>query len=163
MRKLCPADTARAFWVARAIIASSFPLQRTRHAPDASQNASPNLIPGTVLTRASCRSSTDLIKCDWPRMKLIVSGFAMVTVVNSMVLSSLSHPDGRLLKRWYHLVRKTRELLFQITEAGAHRKAEEDVFEARIARFNLLEIGHGLCRCTAEPRLLLQDFLKIGA
>src|SRR5215510_14071511 len=163
MRKLCPAATASAFLVARAIMASSLPLQRTRHAPDASQNASPNLIPGTALTRASCRSSTDLMKCDWPRMKLIVSGLSIVTVVSSMLLSSLLHSDRRLLEGWHHLVGETRQLLFELAEAGTHRKTEEDVFEARIARFNLLEIGHGLCRCATEPRLLFQDFLKIGA
>src|SRR6266446_969340 len=162
MRKLCPAASASAFLVARAIMASSLPLQRTRHAPDASQKASPNLIPGTALTRASCRSSTDLMKCDWPRMTLMVSGLSIVTVVSSMLLSSLLHSDRRLLECWHHLVGETRQLLFELAEAGAHRKTEEDVFEARIARFNLLEIGHGLCRCTTEPRLLLKDFFKIG-
>src|SRR5499427_3538333 len=162
MRKLCPAATASAFLVARAIMASSLPLQRTRHAPDASQNASPNLIPGTALTRASCRSSTDLMKCDWPRMKLMISGLSIVTVVSSMLLSSLLHSDRRLLECWHHLAGETRQLLFELAEAGTHWKTEEDVFEARIARFNLLEIGHSLCRCAAEPRLFLQDFLKIG-
>src|SRR5947208_6048507 len=141
MRKLCPAATASAFLVARVIMASSLPLQRTRHAPDASQNASPNLIPGTALIRASCRSSTDLMKCDWPRMTLMVSGLSIVTVVSSMLLSSLLYPDRRLLECWHHLVGKARQLLFKLTEAGAHRKTEEEVFESRIARFNLLEIG----------------------
>src|SRR5437762_10703002 len=152
MRKLCPAATASAFCVARAIMASSLPLQRTRHAPDASQNASPNLMPGTALMRASCRSSTDLMKCDWPRIKLIVSGLSIVTVVSSILLSSLLHPDRRLLECWHHLVSKARQLLLELAEAGAHRKTEEDVFEARIARFNLLEIGHRLGRGAAEPR-----------
>src|SRR5262245_47322250 len=163
MRKLCPAATASAFLVARAIMASSLPLQRTRHAPDASQNASPNLIPGTALIRASCRSSTDLIKCDWPRMKLMVAGLSIVTVVSSIRLSSLLHPDRRLLKCWHHLTRKTCQLLFELAEASTHRKTEEDVFETRIARFNLLQIGHSLRWRPAEPRLFLQDFLKIGA
>src|SRR5215470_8844233 len=128
MRKLCPAATASAFVVARVIMASSLPLQRTRHAPDASQNARPNLMPGTALTRASCRSSTDLMKCDWPRMKLMVAGLSIVTVVSSMMLSPLLHPDRRLLKRWHHLVGKTCQLLFELAEASAHWKAEEDVF-----------------------------------
>src|SRR5262249_28766834 len=122
MRKLCPAATASAFLVARATMASSLPLQRTRHAPDASQNARPNLMPGTALIRASCRSSTDLIKCDWPRMKLMVSGLSIVTVVSSMLLSSLLHSDRRLLERWHHLVCKARQLLFELAEAGADRK-----------------------------------------
>src|ERR1700741_2489996 len=129
MRKLCPAATASAFVVARAIIASSFPLQRTRHAPDASQKASPNLMPGTVLTRASCRSSTDLMKCDWPGIKLIVWGFAIVTVVSSMCCPRLLPPDRRLLQRWHHLVCEARQLLFELAEAGTHRKTEEEVFE----------------------------------
>src|SRR5262245_51213359 len=149
MRKLCPAATASAFLVARAIMASSLPLQRTKHAPDASQNASPNLIPGTALARASCRSSTDLMKCDWPRIKLMVSGLSIVTVVNSMLLSSLLHADRRLLERWHHLVHKARQLLLELAEAGAYWKTEEEVFEARIARFNLLELSHGLGWCTA--------------
>src|SRR5262247_66294 len=140
MRKLCPAATASAFVVARAIMASSLPLQRTRHAPDASQNASPNLMPGTVLTRASCRSSTDLMKCDWPRMKLMVSGFSIVTVVSSMCCPRVLHPDRRLLECWYHLMGKACQLLFELAEAGTHRKTEEDVFEARIARFDFLQI-----------------------
>src|SRR5262249_6751209 len=163
MRKLCPAATASAFLVARAIMASSLPLQRTRHAPDASQNASPNLMPGTVLIKASCRSSTDLMKCDWPRMKLMVSGLSIATVVSSMGCPCLLHFDRRLLQRWHHLVCKARQLLFELAEAGTHRKTEQDVFKARITRFNLLEIGHSLRWRPAEPRLLLQNFLKIGA
>ena len=61
--KLCPAPRASAFRFANSIIAASVPLQRTRHLPDASQNATPNLMPGTAPTRVSCRSSTDLMKC----------------------------------------------------------------------------------------------------
>ncbi len=58
----CPAPTAWALALASSIMASSVPDQRIRHLPEASQNASPNLMPGTALTNASCMSSTVLIK-----------------------------------------------------------------------------------------------------
>ena len=69
---------------ASSIMAGSVPDQRTRHLPDASQNASPNLMPGTAPTRASWRSSTDLMKCVCPRMKLIASGLSILTVESCM-------------------------------------------------------------------------------
>src|SRR6266404_6288300 len=94
---------AAAFFLASSVMAGSVPDQRTRHLPEASQNASPNLIPGTALTSASWMSSTDLIKCVWPRMKLVSSGFSTFTVMSCM-LNSLQfllqeqqkHDHGRL-------------------------------------------------------------------
>src|SRR6516225_6954906 len=85
---------ATAFFLASSVMAGSVPDQRTRQLPDASQNARPNLMPGTAATRASWRSSTDLMKCVWPRMKLVASGLAIFTVVscisNSSVYTGLS-------------------------------------------------------------------------
>jgi len=60
--KECPADKAQAFLFASSIRASSLPAQRTRHGPDDSQKARPNLMPGAAWTKASYRSSTVLIK-----------------------------------------------------------------------------------------------------
>jgi hypothetical protein len=73
-----------AFFWANASISGSVLEQRSRRLPEASQKARPNLIPGTALTMASCRSSTVLMKWDWPRMKLISSGFSIVTVLVSI-------------------------------------------------------------------------------
>src|SRR6266540_3452501 len=95
MTKLCPAPIAKAFCWASAISASSVPLQRTRRSPDASQNASPKRMPGTALYSASCRSSTDLMKCAWPRMMLADSGFMIGTIVISMI-SPLGMCENRL-------------------------------------------------------------------
>jgi hypothetical protein len=69
-------------------------LYGSRHLPEASQNASPNLIPGTAVTSASWMSSTDLMKCVRPRMKLISSGFSILTVVNCTAVcpSEVRHP-----------------------------------------------------------------------
>ena len=47
-------------------------------------------MPGTPATRASWMSSTDLMKCVWPRMKLIASGLSIVTV-----MSCISSPPRR--------------------------------------------------------------------
>ncbi|MNC39093.1 hypothetical protein D3C75_877320 [compost metagenome] len=80
--KLCPAAKVVAFFCASSIMLGSVPDQRTRQGPDASQNATPNLMPGTAATSASWRSSTVLMKCAWPRMKLMSSGFSTFTVVN---------------------------------------------------------------------------------
>ena len=77
-----PAPRALAFFRASSIIAGSVPEKRTRHLPEASQNASPNLMPGTAAVRTSWRSSTDLMKCVCPRMKLMVSGFSICTVIS---------------------------------------------------------------------------------
>jgi hypothetical protein len=44
---------ASAFLFASSVMAGSVPDHRTRHFPDASQKASPNLIPGTAATKAS--------------------------------------------------------------------------------------------------------------
>src|SRR5438876_619509 len=60
--KKWPAPTARAFFAASALRLSSFPSTRTRHGPEASQNATPNLIPGTEPTSASYTSSAVLMK-----------------------------------------------------------------------------------------------------
>src|SRR3990170_2279253 len=79
MMKKCPAPTARAFFAAMAFRPSSFPSTRTRHGPEASQNATPNLIPGTEFTRASWTSSAVLMKWVWPRMTFSASGFSIGT------------------------------------------------------------------------------------
>ncbi|MCY1512016.1 hypothetical protein D9M68_464610 [compost metagenome] len=65
-------------------MASSLPDQRTSRLPEASQKASPKRMPGTAPTSASWRSSTVLMKCDWPKMKLAASGLTMGTTVSSM-------------------------------------------------------------------------------
>src|SRR3972149_11292796 len=74
---------ARAFTLASPIISGSVPDQRTRHAPDDSQKARPKEIPGTVPTRAPRRSSTVLMKCLCPRIKLTSSGFSILTSFSS--------------------------------------------------------------------------------
>src|SRR6266571_4325316 len=45
--KKCPAPTANAFRAASSLSEGSFPSVRTRHGPDASQNATPKRMPGT--------------------------------------------------------------------------------------------------------------------
>src|SRR5215471_13834444 len=91
-----------AFFLASSVMASSVPDQRTRHLPDASQKASPNLMPGTAPTSASWMSSTDLMKCVCPRTKLVSSGFSICTVMSCMLNSflvsfqqQLQHDQGR--------------------------------------------------------------------
>jgi hypothetical protein len=69
---------------------SAVPDQRTRHFPDASQNATPNLMPGMAPTSASWISSTVLMKWVWPRMKLVSSGFPILTVFGWMAVSRFS-------------------------------------------------------------------------
>src|SRR5579864_4487321 len=81
-----PAPRAKAFFLASSVMAGSVPDQRTRHLPEASQKARPNLMPGTAPTSASWMSSTDLMKCVWPRMKLVSSGFSIFTVTSCMLL-----------------------------------------------------------------------------
>ena len=46
-------------------------------------------MPGTAPTSASWMSSTDLMKCVWPRMKFVSSGFSIFTVMSCMVRSSI--------------------------------------------------------------------------
>ena len=46
-----PAARALAFFLAGSVMAGSVPDQRTRHLPEASQKARPNLMPGTAATR----------------------------------------------------------------------------------------------------------------
>jgi len=50
---VCPAAIVCAFFRASSIMAGSVPDQRTRHLPDASQKATPNLMPGTDATSVS--------------------------------------------------------------------------------------------------------------
>src|SRR5690349_4890935 len=64
---------------ASATSSGSFPARRTSRGPDASQKASPNRRCGEEPTSASYRSSTVLMKCDWPRMRLAPSGTATGT------------------------------------------------------------------------------------
>ena len=71
---MCPAARAVAFLAARAFSSSSLPSTRVRQGPEASLNAMPNFICGTVLTRASYRSSTDLMKWVWPENQVAVLG-----------------------------------------------------------------------------------------
>src|SRR5471032_388551 len=88
---------AVAFWHANSTNSASVPERRTRRLPDASQKAKPNLIPGTVPTIASCRSSTDLMKWLCPRMKFVASGLTIVTVstcISDLALCRQEH-SGR--------------------------------------------------------------------
>src|SRR4029453_15073091 len=79
------------------------PDHRTRHLPEASQNATPNLIAGTAVTSASWMSSTVLMKWDCPRMKFVVSGLSILTVVSCIRAPPLSDLNpSRLIyhSRW---------------------------------------------------------------
>src|SRR6266436_3089642 len=84
IRKVWPAPMANALLRARVSEVSSLPDQRTSRLPEASQKASPKRIRGTAPTSASWRSSTVLMKCDCPKMKLASSGLTMGTTVSSM-------------------------------------------------------------------------------
>src|SRR5262249_59592466 len=44
-------------------------------------------MPGTAPTSDSWMFSTDLMKCVWPRMKLVSSGFSILTVMSCMAVS----------------------------------------------------------------------------
>src|SRR5215469_14782097 len=83
----CPAARADAFRTAIAFSPSSLPSARVRHGPDASLNATPNFICGTVFTIASYTSSTVLMKCVCPSMRLPPSGTSSGTSFSSMGLS----------------------------------------------------------------------------
>src|SRR5437764_838066 len=83
---------ASAFRRASSISSSSVPLQRTRHGPEDSQKASPKAAPGTAVTSASCRSSTVLMKCAWPRIRLTASGFSIGTTTR---LTDMTPPGPR--------------------------------------------------------------------
>src|SRR5262245_30319965 len=98
IRKVWPAPIANALSRARARAASSFPDQRTSRLPEASQKASPKRMPGTAPTSASWRSSTVLMKCDWPKMKLAESGLTTGTTASSMaeLLQGELQSNGRL-------------------------------------------------------------------
>src|ERR1017187_1336436 len=98
--KLCPAPMVRAFLLANSIMAGSVPVQRTRHLPDASQKASPNLMPGTAPTSASWMSSTDLMKWVWPRMKLIGSGFSIWIAVSLISIAVKWWPGDGIRSSW---------------------------------------------------------------
>src|SRR3972149_1386793 len=78
---VCPAAMLLAFRIAISLRVMSFPSALTRHGPDASQNATPNLIPGTPLTMTSYKSSAVLIKWVWPIMILAPSGISITTVL----------------------------------------------------------------------------------
>src|SRR3990172_2299869 len=82
-----PAAMLLAFRIAISFKELSFPSALTRHGPEASQNAIPNLIPGTALTMTSYKSSAVLIKWVWPMMILAPSGISMVTVLISIILT----------------------------------------------------------------------------
>jgi hypothetical protein len=66
---------------------------RTRHLPEASQKASPNLSLGTAPTKVSWMSSTDLMKCVCPRMKFVASSLSIRIVA---AWPSPCARDGRL-------------------------------------------------------------------
>src|SRR5450759_3545534 len=77
----CPAAMASAFCTASSTSPESLPARRTSRAPEASQKASPKRRCGDEPTRASYRSSTVLMKCDCPKMRLAPSGTATGTTV----------------------------------------------------------------------------------
>src|SRR5664280_1555621 len=77
----CPAAMASAFCTASSTSPESLPARRTSRAPGASQKASPKRRCGDEPTRASYRSSTVLMKCDCPKMRLAPSGTATGTTV----------------------------------------------------------------------------------
>src|ERR1700758_1250941 len=77
--KQCPAAIASAAWVASSTNSESLPVRRTNRGPDASQKANPNRSDGLTPTRASCRSSTVLMKCAWPITTLTSSGLSTDT------------------------------------------------------------------------------------
>src|ERR1041385_1690734 len=72
------------FFFANSMRCWSFPMYRTSAGPDDSQNARPNFMFGFVDTTASYKSSTVLMKCDWPRMQFMSAGLSMVTLLSSM-------------------------------------------------------------------------------
>src|SRR5215467_5156798 len=65
-----------------------------RHGPEASVNATPNLIWGEALTRISYKSSAVLMKWVWPRTILAPSGIFTRTVLNSIGSYSLIESDN---------------------------------------------------------------------
>src|SRR3990170_3120439 len=81
-----PAAMLLAFLMATSLRELSFPSALTRHGPDASQNATPNLMPGTPLTMTSYKSSAVLIKWVWPMMILAPSGISITTVLISIIV-----------------------------------------------------------------------------
>src|SRR5579872_2086568 len=82
--KVWPAAMAWALRVAFDFRSASFPSTRVKHAPEASLNAMPNFICGTVLTMASYRSSTVLMKWLWPTMMFPFSGISNRTDFSSI-------------------------------------------------------------------------------
>src|SRR5271157_2328640 len=94
MMKAWPQERARAFFCASSMSLGSFPAKRTSAGPDDSLKPTANFIWGAVCTMASYRSSTVLMKCDWPRMKFMSAGFSILTVLSSMYdsLRSLANP-----------------------------------------------------------------------
>ena len=70
--------------MAAAVRSASLPSTRMRQSPEASEKARPNLMPGTVPTRISYRSSTVLMKWLWPKIRLAPSGMISFASFNSM-------------------------------------------------------------------------------
>jgi hypothetical protein len=89
MRNVCPHAIWRAFSLASCRRSGSLPSCLTRQGPDASQKAMPNLMSGTALVSASCRSSTVLMKCAWPRMILVFSGGSILIVMKFSINNQL--------------------------------------------------------------------------
>src|SRR5579872_1191046 len=121
---------AAAFFFANSVMAASVPDQRTRHLPDASQKASPNLTPGTAPTRASWMSSTDLMKWVWPRMKLVSSGFSIFTVMSCMVALPANRSVPLLLPascRRFRLVLLHPRLDDPFEQGEGHRLVEREL------------------------------------
>ena len=75
--------------LASSIMASSVPDQRTRHFPDASQNAIPNFIPGTAHQRFM-EIFDCFDECDWPKMKFTASGFSIFIVLIPFMLLNIT-------------------------------------------------------------------------
>src|SRR3989304_3659689 len=95
IRKTWPAPIAWALVAACAVNAGSVPLERTSAGPEASLKASPKRMPGTAPTSASCRSSTVLMKCAWPRIRLTSSAFSRRTTWICMVKAPVAAGGGR--------------------------------------------------------------------
>jgi hypothetical protein len=78
-----------------------FVISRPAHQPLAGGLAEgePEADPGAAPTSASSRSSTVLMKCDWPKTKLAESGLTIGTTASSMaeLLQGELQSNGRLV------------------------------------------------------------------
>src|SRR3990167_1388959 len=83
---VCPAAMLLAFRIAISLRVLSFPSALTRHGPEASQKAIPNLIPGMALIMTSYKSSAVLIKWVWSMIILAPAGISMTTVLISIIV-----------------------------------------------------------------------------